>query len=312
MSEPLVSIICLCFNQKRFVRETLDSAFGQSYGSIEIIVVDDGSTDGSKGEIGDYLTEYPEVHFTDIDQNVGNTRAFNQGLKLAKGKYIIDLSCDDILEPDRVEKQVAFFENQPDEVGVIYSDAQFISENGVLLNRHFDNPKRTPFVGEVYSEVVSTYFIPAPTMLMKKEVLDELGGYDEELAYEDFDFWVRSARKWKYAYQDEVLTKIRFVRGSHSHTLYKKGDRKLRSTIKVCQKVFTLNKNEEEQEALADRLKYEFRHAMLTGNKAEASEFLKMLKRIKTPGTLYSILGLINKLGMDFTWFRSTFVRRTY
>ena len=311
MSKPLVSIICLCHNQERFVEETLESALGQSYTNMEVLVVDDGSTDGSKQHITTILQKHPDVPFIDLKENIGNTRAFNKGLALAKGKYVIDLACDDVMVQDRVTNQVAFFETCAKDVGVIYSDALTISESGEILSRHFENSKRTPYEGDVYKRVVETYFIPPPTMMMKKEVLDELGGYDGELAYEDFDFWVRSARTWKYAYQNEVLTHIRLVIGSHSDQLYHKGDKKLDSTIRICEKVFDLNSSAEEEEALAKRLKYEFRHAMITGNKESANQLMKMLNRIERPSIWHQCLWILNQLGLDLGSLRALWVTRS-
>ena len=147
----------------------MESVFGQSFKNVEVIVVDDGSTDGSKQEIAEYLVNQRAVPFIDIEENVGNTTAFNRGLALAKGKYIVDLSCDDVLESDRLQSQVDFFERQNSDVGVIYSDAMFIDENGRSLNTHFSNPRRIPYEGDVYAKVVSMYFVPAPTMMIKKK-----------------------------------------------------------------------------------------------------------------------------------------------
>lgn len=299
-----MSVICLCYNQVRFVKEALDSVINQSYDAVELIVVDDASTDGSKEEIRDWLQNKSSIPFIDLPDNLGSTKAFNQGLAQAKGKYIIDLAADDILLPNRIEKQVEFFESQFDEVGVIYSDATYINENSKALHNHFDNRQLIPFEGNVYERVVDTYFIPTPTMMIRKEVLDELNGYDENLAYEDFDFWVRSARNWKYAFQSEILTRVRKVLGSHSDNYYKQNDQKLVSTVVVCRKIKELNLSPSEDMALIRRLKYEIRHAFLAGKKPEMNELFKVWITVTPVSKPYLLIKYIGQLGINLNFLR--------
>ena len=245
-----------------------------------MIIVDDGSSDGSQREIQGWLSEQPKITFLALPENLGNTKAFNKGLVKAKGKYIIDLSCDDLLLPDRIAQQVTFFESQSNKVGVIYSDAQYINEEGKNLSIHFDNKKMIPFSGDVFDRVIDTYFIPPPTMMMRKTVFDALNGYDENLAYEDFDFWIRSAKSWHYAFQDKVLTKMRKVSGSHNTTLYQKNDEKLASTLIICHKIKELATASSTKTALIKRLNYEIRHAFLNGNTKELIGFTDLLKEL--------------------------------
>lgn len=304
VKNPLVSVICLCYNQARFVKESLDSVTNLSYDEVELIIVDDGSSDGSKAAIREWLNLNPNFQFVDLQKNLGSTAAFNQGLALAKGKYIIDLAADDILLPERITKQVEFFESQSEAVGVIYSDAMYMDESGILLHRHFDNPRLTPYEGDVYHRVIDTYFIPTPTMMMRKDVLDELGGYDENLAYEDFDFWVRSARQWEYAYQPEVLTSIRLVSGSHSDNYYQRNDRKLGSTVAVCWKIKELNRTPSEDIALIERLKYEIRHSFLAGKKSEMNDLYKVWNTVAPVSTSYLLIKYVGQLGLNLDFLR--------
>ncbi|MFY0627976.1 MAG: glycosyltransferase [Reichenbachiella sp.] len=305
MNKPLVSIICLCYNQKRFVEETLESVFNQSYNQIEVIVVDDGSTDGSKEAIERLLANRSEIPFISLDENIGNTTAFNKGLALAKGKYVVDLACDDVLVANRIEKQVIFFEGQKENVGVIYSNARYIDEMGNPLSVHFSNNKRVPYEGEVYSQLIETYFIPPPTMMIKKKVMVELKGYDESLAYEDFDFWIRSARNWHYTFQNEILTNVRKVKGSHSDRLYERKNLQLDSTVMICKKIRSLNRNSSEDLALTVRLKYEFKHAFMTGHKREAKEFYNILIEMKANSLLYKSLIVLNEFNINWSFLRT-------
>lgn len=305
MDQPLVSVICLCYNHVRFVLESLESVLNQSYNHIEMIIVDDASSDGSKVVIQNFLEKHPDVPFINLLNNVGNTTAFNQGLKIAKGIYVIDLACDDVMLPDRIERQVAFFETQHERVGVIYSDAEYIDEEGKHINYHFKGKRYSAKEGDIYKDLIADYFIPPPTMMIKKKVLDELDGYDEDLAYEDFDFWIRSSKMWHYAFQSELLTKIRKVTNSLSTQLYSKTDRQLNSTIMVCEKIMELNQEPEEDCALIKRLKYEVRHAFLTGHRDQVMKMMEMLRKLKGMTFMYYILSAIN-LGWNLRWLRKT------
>src|SRR5882672_7643690 len=206
MESPLVSVVCLCYNHETFVKEAIASVLGQTYSNIQVIVVDDCSTDASVTVIQQVISQCSQkVQHLFLKQNVGNCKAFNAGLTLVKGDFIIDFSTDDVMMPDRIQKQVDFFMKQPEQVGVIFTDALYITEDGRPFRNHYDFLlrkgllKRVPS-GDVFREVLTTYFICSPTMMVKKEVMDMLEGYDETLAYEDFDFWVRASRKFQFAF----------------------------------------------------------------------------------------------------------------
>ncbi|MGC4023146.1 MAG: glycosyltransferase family A protein [Cyclobacteriaceae bacterium] len=130
MNDPLVSVICLCYNQKRFVEESMLSVLSQTYKNIELIVIDDASNDGSQEVIRDFLVSYPQIQFLPLTQNVGNCKAFNMGWRLAKGEYIVDLSADDIMLAERIEKQVDYFQELDSTCGVVFTDCVYVDESG--------------------------------------------------------------------------------------------------------------------------------------------------------------------------------------
>src|ERR1700749_5034941 len=96
-NKSLVTVICLCYNHENFVTESLFSVMNQDYAFVELIIVDDCSTDNSKNIIKKWLLDYPEVRFISNEINLGNTKSFNKALQFAKGDYIIDLAADDVL-----------------------------------------------------------------------------------------------------------------------------------------------------------------------------------------------------------------------
>ena len=255
MTNPLVTVICLCYNHEQFVTEAVESVINQTYNNIQIIVVDDASTDNSVNQINLLAQKYPQIQTFILTENQGNCKAFNLAFQQAKGKYIIDFATDDVMFLNRISEQVSFFEKQNERVGVIFSNAINIDEQGNDLNLHTATNALIP-QGEVFSDVLARYFICPPTMMVKKEVLDKLNGYDESLTYEDFDFWIRSSREYHYAYQNQILTKRRIVKTSHSKS-FVKFEKMTDSTRIVCEKAYHLCKSESEFEALQKRINHE-------------------------------------------------------
>lgn len=277
---PVVTVICICYNHERFVREALDSVVKQTYPHVELIVVDDASTDNSVAVIKDWVAVHPQTRFLSLNLNGGNCRAFNTGLREAKGKYIIDLSADDVLMPERITKGVALLESHP-EAGVQFSDAELIDSAGRSLGFHSDRfPHSTIPQGRIFSALLARYFINSPTMMMRKELLDALGGYDESLAYEDFDFWIRSAKRTAYMYLPEVLVRKRTVPLSMGKQQYKLRSRQARSTLIVCQKALALCSDALEFRALRTRITYELRQALRVGDFSLAWDYFGLLRKV--------------------------------
>jgi len=227
--QPLVSVICICYNHELFVEQAIQSVLNQNYSNFELIVIDNNSVDSSARVIREICSENPHIRFIENKENIGNCKAFNQGLKLCQGQYIIDFSADDILLPDRILTGVRDLEKQDKSFGVHYSDAMIIDEAGYELGKHTQITKtvkdsQSQPEGDIFREILSRYFICPPTIMGKREVYKELGGYDETLTFEDFDFLVRSSQKFKYCYSSAVLVKRRLVKGSQSDNQYTKGN----------------------------------------------------------------------------------------
>jgi glycosyltransferase involved in cell wall biosynthesis len=287
-SLPLVSVICLCYNQGRFVRQALDSVRNQTYPNVELIIVDDGSQDDSVTQIQSFLQLYPGIPFLHLPTNRGTCAAFNQGLRLAQGEYIVDLAADDVLLPNRIARQVEAFRQLDDSYGVVFTDVLFIDEKSVEIGafypRNPDGSLRNPVPsGNIYPQLIRSHIISSPSMLSRKKVYDELEGYDESLSYEDFDFWVRSSRKYKYFYLDEKLTQKRIVKGSHSTHFYKpKHNRHLQSTLTILKKAFLLNQSPEEHQALAVNIRYHLRQSLFTENYQLVLQYAGLLKQVSS------------------------------
>ena len=305
MTSPLVSIICLSYNHAKYISEAVESILNQTYTNLEIIIVDNGSQDNSQKLIRDLISKNPEIKPILLNKNIGNCRAFNLGLAESKGVFIIDLSADDILLPDRIEEGLKSFEEKGAEYGVNFTDALYIDDSGKIIGQHYKRDRNGLLLdhvpeGNVYADLLAGYFICTPTMMMRKSVLDQLGGYDENLYYEDFDFWIRSGKITQYCYTDKALVKKRKLKNSLSSGQYKRNSNMLSSTFLVCLKAEKLNEIKSESKALSQRCKYEFRKALLSGNFKNAYNFSTILVRNLKPGPnrmFYTLMQRILKLG---------------
>lgn len=302
MNKPLVSILCTNYNQGEYLSEAIESAINQSYSPIEILLTDNGSTDNSATVIEQLKLKFPEIIFLKNTSNLGICKAFNNMLNKAKGKYIIDLAADDVLLPDRVAKQVAIFEQLSDDYAVIFSDAYYINSRSEIIGDFYKKNnagkiEKMPPSGDIYTALFGTPFICTPTMLYKTSVLKELGGFDEKLHYEDFDYWVRSARKYKYYFQNEITTLKRVVKGSITYRFYeRKNNPMLESSLEVCRKAILLNKTDEENSALAKNIAFNLRQAYFTENYTLAADFYALLKELKKETLSSRIILLLVKL----------------
>ncbi|WP_345235859.1 glycosyltransferase family A protein [Hymenobacter saemangeumensis] len=280
---PLVTIVALCHNHAPFLRPALDSLLAQEYPKLEVWLVDDASTDGSQAILREYAAAQPQWHTLFLPENVGNCRAFNAAFRQSRGEYLIDFATDDVLLPGRVSQQVAAMQTADARVGVLYTNCELIDEAGQSLGLHHRPDGRggllpPPASGWVFADVLRRYFISTPTMLMRRACLQELGGYDEQLSYEDFDFWVRASRRWQFLYLDEVTTQKRKHPRSMSARAYRRHDPYLASTIVVCEKALALCRSPEERQALAVRLRWELRQALRYRHFAQARQLYLLLK----------------------------------
>jgi glycosyltransferase involved in cell wall biosynthesis len=277
MRTPLVSVVCLCYNQAPYVEEAVRSVLRQSYPSIELLVVDDASTDGSAQRIESLGAENSSVKTLLLKSNLGHCKAFNQALKKISGDYVIDLAADDVLLPDRVATGVAELEKLGPAYGVHFSDAEWIDENGQHLFYHSEKvPHHTVPSGDIYLKLIKRSFMCPPTLLFRRSVLEALGGYDESLSYEDFDFWIRSSRAYRYTYTPAVLVKKRVVPSSTGKRQFSLFSRESATTFRVCEKIMNLNRTRAEQQALSKRILYEMRLNARLLNMGMVSKYLQL------------------------------------
>jgi GT2 family glycosyltransferase len=210
MMMPKVSIILPVFNGERYIRESLESALSQDYDDLEVIVVDDGSTDSTPSILREYKGRIRCIR----QPNQGAAAAFNAGIRLAQGSLIAWLSADDVHFPEKTRRQVALMVREPD-VALVYADCVVIDSDGNFLHNSRSHcfPQRR-LVRELLSE---GFFITSPTMMVRRDALEAIGLLDESLlAYVDADMQLRLARAHRFAHIDEILGAYRMHPGNQS------------------------------------------------------------------------------------------------
>jgi len=203
-SKPLVSIIIASYNNGKYLAEAIESALGQTYKDLEIIVVDDGSTDNTRELVKQYQ---PKIHYL-YQENQGVCSARNTGIKNSKGKYLQFLDADDILLSEKLELQVNFLESNPD-YAVCYSDVRYFN--------NFDRTKLSKgnykfYSGDILKCLIQENFITIHAPLITRACLENTAlfqtGFDSR---GDWDLWLRIAYAgYKFYYMEKVLALCRW------------------------------------------------------------------------------------------------------
>ena len=216
--QPIVTIIAVCYNQAHLVVETLNSIQTQTYPNIQLIIADDGSADDSQRVIREWIEHHaPATQFIAHEKNLGLTRNINSAIPYIKGEYYQVFGCDDIMFPEKIEKQVALLEENK-EVGIVYSDMLLIDETGMQLDKTYyqRDAHKIPVSGNIYKNLIDVILISTPSVLVRKAVLDELKWYNATLDYEDYDFFLRASRKFDFLYDELPTVRYRVYPNSMS------------------------------------------------------------------------------------------------
>jgi len=251
-NQPLVSVIAVCFNQSRFVIECLESIRRQTYQNVELIIVDDCSQDDSVAVIRSWLdATQGTATFIAHTRNMGICKTFNEAVAHATGKYVSIIAADDLYLPDKTEVQVELFEKLPANVGVVYSDALQIDQDGTVLPRKFIEAHRElPIMpeGQIFPVLLKDNFIPAMTTLIRRQCFDTVGPYDETLLYEDFDMWLRISRQFCFSFSPKISAKYRILPTSMTRAVMEKnGWGALKSNFRIFEKCLQTSELTSEQ-----------------------------------------------------------------
>jgi glycosyltransferase involved in cell wall biosynthesis len=179
---PCVTVVIPTYNRRDLVREAIASVTAQSYPDVEVIVVDDGSADGT----AEVVQQCAGVQYV-YQANRGVSAARNVGVAHARGELIAFLDSDDLWQPDKLAHQVALFEQHPD-VHICQTDEIWI-RNGMRVNPHHKHRKTS---GDIFARSLELCLVSPSAVMMRRALLEQLGGFDETLpACEDYDLWLR-------------------------------------------------------------------------------------------------------------------------
>lgn len=208
--QPLISVVLPVYNGQSTLPQTIESVLNQTYENWELIIVDDGSKDGTAEVARRY--DDKRIKIVCLSENRHICNALNEGLSHAKGEYIARLDCGDLFAPNKLEKQLNYMQENP-ECGASFSWANLIDNDGNIINDKF------PIIFELFSSqknrsqvewmerfIVYSNCICHPSAMIRKDVLDDVGWYD--LAYvqgQDYDLWMRIVLKYPIYIFEECL-----------------------------------------------------------------------------------------------------------
>lgn len=210
---PLVSIIIASYNHCDFIEASITSVLTQTYPNIELLVVDDGSTDGSV----EHIQRLQQLHgFSFLAQeNKGLSRTLNETIARARGNLIAPFGSDDVMLPARIALQVAYLRDKP-KVGICAGNIQEIDAEGHPLGKFRDLPRRRLDFEDVFLDRKTG--APAPTLLFRREALEKVGGFDPQIRLEDLLIQLKITRA---GYSIDVLNEVLAHYRVHGSNTYK-------------------------------------------------------------------------------------------
>jgi glycosyltransferase involved in cell wall biosynthesis len=206
--KPKVSIVMPVLNGEKYIREAIESILAQTYSSYELIVVDDGSNDGTRQTVDD-LSHRLQVQYIFHPVSLGIAPSMNDGVRHASGEFIAFLDHDDAWFPNFLETQMSYLESHP-ETGMVHSDFQTTDVAGNILEASVaKSRKRNRPSGNVFPQLFMDSFIVGNSVLIRKECFARLGVFDESLRWGDYHMWLRISRHYRVDYVSQVLTMYR-------------------------------------------------------------------------------------------------------
>jgi len=193
-----VSIIIPTCNRAHLIGRAIRSVLNQTYKNFELIIINDGSTDNTEEVVRGFKDS--RIIYLELKENRGTSAVKNIGIKASKGIYVAFLDDDDQWLSEKLEKQIDKIEKSP-EIKIIYCGYRLLNEEGKTIKEI-----RPVFKEDIYNNLLRRNFIALPTILVKKEILEKTGLFDEELNFgEDWDIFLRMAKSYKFDFVDQYL-----------------------------------------------------------------------------------------------------------
>ena len=197
-----VSVIVPTYNRSAFLRVAIRSVTNQTHRDLEIIIIDDGSTDDTETVVRGFND--PRIKYFKHNQNLGEAVSRNHGLKESKGDFIAFLDDDDEWHPEKLEKQLSLFHQEDKDIGFVYCGYYSINSRGRILNQRIPE-----YRGTINGQLLTRNFVgPTSTALIKRTSIDRVGVFDENIAYGmDQDLWLRISKISLFDFVDTPLVK---------------------------------------------------------------------------------------------------------
>lgn len=276
----LVSVVIPTYNRKHTLKRAMDSVLNQTYKNIEIIIVDDGSNDGTLDFVQECYGDLENLVYVINETNLGPAGSRNAGVNYAKGEYIAFQDSDDEWEYNKLEKQMELFEKHP-EVGMVYCGQKWQEPNGEWSMYPGEIEERFSKTGDVFSTLLVHALIGTPTMLIRKDCFFEVGGFQTELkALEDYEFSIRFAKNYRIEMVEEPLLTVH----KSSNSVNQQEEETLLTQCYILQtyyedlKKYGLLEYKLQQvffEACEEQLLVLFLHQLLDSERPEYIEFVK-------------------------------------
>ena len=297
-NKPLISVYILCYNHEKYVAQAIESVINQTYKNIELIIVDNASTDKSCDVISRYVKLDNRIKFYPLKENTFPSYGSNYAIKRSNGEYITPLATDDYFELDKIERQLKFIQQK--NVDVCFTWVKAVNDLGNelvghwadrIFNRNFDEQRDLLKVFITQGNTVC-----AITWMFKKSIFEEFGYFDNRLLQtQDFDLWLKIINKYPITVLKEKLTcyRVRDDGNNLSINVNKNGQvRCLTEAIWFMQHICELDAKIISQaidKPCDNKSKYKilFNYYLDNHNKAYATAVL---------------LALYNKLGADFSF----------
>ncbi|MEQ1668018.1 MAG: glycosyltransferase [Sulfuriferula sp.] len=214
MTKPLISVAIPAYNHARYIEFCLQSVVDQTYPNIELVIIDDGSTDDTATKITSFLNKHPD-RFTNVifetQNNQGVSATSNKAIGLCNGEWVHLLGSDDLMHPNKISHQFAAITAWADpNLALVYADADYIDENNVTIPKSQKNRPKAGVISSAYLQLFLQNPITNPTIAIKREAFLAIGGFDETLKLEDWDCWLRLSVNYSIARLPEVLASYRY------------------------------------------------------------------------------------------------------
>ena len=210
----LVSVIVPVYNRENMVGKTLDSILCQTYPNIEIVAVNDGSSDGSLAVLSEYAQRHPGKIVVIDQSNTGQVRARNNGIAASRGEFIAFLDSDDTWEEDKLSLQIPLFTGN---VGLVYSGIYEVDSVGRKTGTVLPE---SPVRGDIYRYLLVKNRMTGGSVVVTRKVLDKVGWFDECFrAAENWDLWIRISKEYEVDYVAKPLVNYLKHAGNMSHDI---------------------------------------------------------------------------------------------